>query len=146
MDANEKKMLAEKFSMDAYAIKEIIPAPKDAGFKNIYESFSKSLIEESYNLNRMLGVSKEKLLESAMVKDKSAKQKAKEKLAKTKEKVLKKASTNKVLAESLIKPKYSSRVMLENYFIESDAKNDDSMGIKLQRMMVETLIDNLSAI
>ncbi len=146
MDANEKKLLEEKFTIDTFALREILPAPKDQKFKPIFESFCKSLIEESYKLNRLIGVDKEVLLESAKIKDKTAKQKAKEKIAKTKEKVMKKAAKNKNLAESLIKPKYNTKIMLENYFIESDSMGDDSIGIRLQKMMVETLIDNIVSI
>ena len=146
MDQNEINLLNQKLKTDIEAIKLVKSYPQDKEFRNLFENFSQSLVEESYKLNRLAGVSKEKLLESVFInKNESPKKMAQDKLNVIKQKLSEKANTDKKLAESLIKPNLSNRILLENYFI-NDNLDESNLGIRLQKMLVNTLIENILAI
>lgn len=146
MDQNEINLLNQKLKTDIEAIKLVKSYPQDKEFRNLFENFSQSLVEESYKLNRLAGISKEKLLESVFInKNESPKKMAQDKLNVIKQKLSEKANTDKKLAESLIKPNLSNRILLENYFI-NDNLDERNLGIRLQKMLVNTLIENILAI
>ncbi len=146
MDQNEINLLNQKLKTDIEAIKLVKSYPQDKEFRNLFENFSQSLVEESYKLNRLAGISKEKLLESVFInKNESPKKMAQDKLNVIKQKLSEKANTDKKLAESLIKPNLSNRILLENYFI-NDNLDESNLGIRLQKMLVNTLIENILAI
>ncbi len=146
MDQNEINLLNQKLKTDIEAIKLVKSYPQDKEFRNLFENFSQSLVEESYKLNRLAGVSKEKLLESVFInKNESPKKMAQDKLNVIKQKLSEKANIDKKLAESLIKPNLSNKILLENYFI-NDNLDESNLGIRLQKMLVNTLIENILAI
>ena len=133
-DPAEKKLLKDKFRMDAYAIREIISTTCDTKFAGFFDSFAQSLISESYELNIMNNIPKEILFGTVKRKG-TLRQNAKAEVAEIRSKIgLKNPKTP---------PGKLVRKMLKAYFVKSKSSQNSSISVKLQELTVEAIIDNL---